>query len=113
MDGRIGDGFVGGRKALPATQDEAVSNFPRIVLGLRRGTIQVFVRSAVGEARTVTLKDGRKIDVLLEADFIACRDVAASLPAHLSPASSPEALESVVVAMIKAKFGGRGVPASR
>ena len=113
MDGRIGDGFVGRRKALPATHDEAVNNFPRLILGLRRNSIQIFVRGAIGEARTVTLQDGRRVDVLLESDFLICREIAASLPHHLFPGCSQEALESKIVSLVSSRFAGRGVPISR
>lgn len=111
MDGRTGDGFIGGRKALPATLEEALSTFPPLIADLHLGILQVSVGSAAGEKRLVTCTTPQRIvHVMLESDFLEIRKIAAFITSSAFPIDNRSILESRARSQVRIVFAGRGVP---
>lgn len=113
VDGIAGDRLAAGRRVRPATQEFAVLAFPRVVIQLMTGALQVLATRPASGREVVKLwvpplrKDPLTV---LREDFDVVKRIAETSTLRLFPSETLEQAEIRIRARVAVEFAGRGVP---
>lgn len=116
LDASLGDRFTGercNRRLRPATAEYASANFPRLIIRLKQGRLIITADRAVEHSPVYTLRDRKNRHEwwrIVEADFIAVRDIAGDVELNVFPGETSRDVEDRVRARVEVEFVGRGVP---
>jgi hypothetical protein len=113
MDGTIRNRMGFGRRLRPATLEFALQVFPRLIVGLRSGSLIVSNPSAAGGPEYVCVVDPRDRYfryLIVKSDFEACRQMALRLPVDTFHGAIPDRAIDAARSMVEVEFAGRGVP---
>lgn len=116
LDGSLQDRFTGercNRRLRPATAEYASANFPRLIIKLKQGRLLISVDRAVEHSPVFTLrdrKDSRDWWRIVEADFLAVKEIAADVRLNIFPGESLRSTEDRIRAIVEVEFAGRGIP---
>ena len=113
MDSIIGDKFVNGRRLRLATLEYASEQFPRLIYELKTNKLQISVTKILDGNRVVTLynpNNRRDKWIILESDFIKCRDIAGRINIPMFPADTHKMTLNKILALVQLEWAGQGVP---
>ena len=107
MDSYLGDEFSNGRRLRPATLRYALKNYPKVIIWLHQGVLNVkYTPSATG--CDVVSVSHPKYSIyswsMVLSDFEKCRSIANSVTIPLFPSYKMQDYEDMVKAQIRIKF---------
>ena len=108
MDDYLGDEFSDGMRLRPATLCYALKNYPKVIVWLYQGILNVnYVPSADGNDIVSVSGPNRGIEhwTMVLSDFEKCKKIANEITIPLFPFTQMLDFEKIVCAYIKVEFG--------
>lgn len=115
MDSIIGDFFQNGRRLRAATEEYAVSAFPRLILRLKQGRLIVSVQQTVGNPDVVaSYNPSCRFEswVILKTDFDICIKILDKFVLNAFRSDNESIVLDKIRAYVKFEFAGIGVPSN-
>lgn len=107
MDAIVGDRFLNGRRLRPATYEYALEQFPRLIFDLKTNKLKIVNSKILSGKQAVWLHNPnvkRNKWVILESDFIKCRDIAGQVVIPLFPNETHKMILDRIAALVKLVF---------
>lgn len=109
MDSILGDKFMNGRRMRPATLEYALANYPRVVIWMKLGKLDIFAPPSC-EGNDVVEVRGKSQPiyhlVMVREDFEKCRAIAKQMTVPLFASEREQDWFDRARPLIRQAFGG-------
>ena len=110
MDAILGDHVSGGKLLRLVTLTYALDNFPRLIYRIKQRRIKVLSSTIINGKKTYRLQDRvnrHEAWIILEIDYVICRDIATQIELKIFPSDTQEIIEKNIKALVRVSFSDR------